>query len=85
MNELEILKKLGSAAQREEVPEVDVSRRVLAAALAAPEDDLSPSLAWVAGVSFAVSVIVAAIAFYDVAAWMDPLRAMFFSLGDLTL
>jgi hypothetical protein len=84
MNELELLKKLGSAAQREDVPEVDVSRRVLSA-LTAPEDDLSPSLAWIAGVSFAVSVIVAAIAFYDVAVWMDPLRDMFFSFGDLTL
>jgi hypothetical protein len=84
MNELELLKKLGSAAQREEVPEVDVSRRVLAA-LAAPEDDLSRSLAWIAGVSFAVSVIVAVIAFYDAASWMDPLRDIFFSFGDLTL
>ena len=52
MNELELLKKLGSAAQREEVPDVDVSHRVLSA-LAAAEDDLSPSLAWIAGVSFA--------------------------------
>jgi hypothetical protein len=83
MNELELLKKLGSAAQREEVPEVDVSRRVLSS-LAAP-DDLSSPLAWIAGVSFAVSVIVATIAFYDVAVWMDPLRDLFFSLGDMTL
>ena len=83
MNELEFLKKLGSAAQREGVPEVDVSRRVLSA-LAAP-DELSSSLAWVAGVSFAVSVIVAAIAFYDAAVWMDPLRDMFFSFGDMML
>lgn len=83
MNELELLKKLGSAAQREDVPKVDVSRRVRLT-LAAP-DDVSSPLAWIAGVSFAVSVIVAAIAFYDAAAWIDPLRDLFFSLGDMTL
>ncbi|MEJ2717525.1 MAG: hypothetical protein P8182_10355 [Deltaproteobacteria bacterium] len=84
MNELELLKKLGSAAQREDVPEVDVSRKVLSA-VTAPQDDWSPSLAWIAGASFAAAVIVASIAFYDLAVWMDPLRDLFFSFGDLTL
>ena len=83
MNEIELLKKLGSAAQREDVPEVDVSRRVLSS-LAAP-DDVSSPLMWIAGVSFAVSVVVAAIALYDAAAWMDPLRDLFFTFGDMML
>jgi len=76
MNELEILEKLSSAAEREEVPRVDVSRKVIIS-VNTREDDLDRPLAWIAGLSFAASLPAAVIAFNVLANWVDPLQDIF--------
>ncbi len=84
MSELDILQKLVSTARREEIPEVDVTARVLAT-LSAPEDDVNRPLAWIAGLSFAGALPVTAMAFSALEALRDPLEEIFSTFGGLIL
>jgi hypothetical protein len=84
MTELEILRKLASAARREEVPHVDVCQRVLAS-ISTPEDELNRCLAWIAGLSAAAAVPAAILAFQAVEIMSDPLREFFSAFGGILL
>ncbi len=84
MTELEILKKLASAARREDVPQVDVCQRVLAS-LGTPEDELNRCLAWIAGLSAAAAVPAAIVAFQALEVMSDPLRELFSAFGGIVL
>lgn len=79
MNELEFLKKLGIAAGREDGPQPDVSRRVLAVLKEREEDSFRP-LAWVAALSSAVAIPLAIAAFYALETLTDPLLNVFYPL-----
>jgi hypothetical protein len=65
MNEREVLKLLGAAAGREDVPEVDVTRRVLAILREREEESVAP-MAWLAGLSSVVAGAVVFMAFHAV-------------------
>jgi len=84
MNELDILKKLASAARREEVPHVDVCQRVLAV-ISAPEDELNRCLAWIAGLSAAAAIPATILAFQTLEVMSDPLREFFSAFGGILL
>ena len=84
MNEITILEKLASAARGEEVPEVDVSRKVLAA-LSEPEEDLNRPLAWIAGLSFAAAVPAVLFAFFVLDVRTDPLEELLSTFGGMML
>jgi len=79
MKELEFLKKLGTVAGREEVPQLDVSRRVLAALREREQDSFRP-LAWVAAFSSAVAIPFAIAAFYALETLTHPLLNVFYPL-----
>jgi hypothetical protein len=72
MNELEILRKLSEAAKREKIPEVDVSKRVVAI-LGAREPGTDRSLAWIAGLTATAAVPIAFMAFQALDYLTDPL------------
>jgi hypothetical protein len=79
MNELEFLKKLGMVAGREDFPQPDVTRRVLAALREREEDSFRP-LAWVAVLSSAVAIPLAIASFYTLETLTDPLFNVFYPL-----
>ncbi len=72
MNELEILKKLSRAAKREKIPEVNVSKRVVAI-LSAQEPESDKSWAWIAGLTATAAVPVAFLALQAMDYLTDPL------------
>ena len=72
MSELDILQKLVSTARRVDVPDVDVTTKVLAA-LSVPEEDLNRPLAWIAGLSFAGALPVMVMTLSILEAIGDPL------------
>ena len=78
MNHVEIVRKLAAAAEKERIPEVDVSRSVLAS-LHTQEEDLARPLAWIAAVSVLAAPAAVFLAFEAVEAWNDPLRILFSS------
>lgn len=84
MTELEILKRLASAARREGVPHVDVSRSVLYS-LDTAEDEFDRCLAWMAAVSVAAALPVTALAFRTLEALTDPLGDLFSAFGGMIL
>jgi hypothetical protein len=79
MNEVEILRKLAAAADKEKIPAVDVSRRVIAQ-LSAQEDDVSESWIWIAALSSAAALLVGVLAYQALDVWTDPLQAVFYNL-----
>jgi hypothetical protein len=79
MNELDLLKKLSVAAEREDVPQPDVSRRVLAVLREKEEDSFKP-LAWVAVLSSAAAIPLAIAALYALETITDPLLNVFYPL-----
>jgi len=79
MNELELLRKLSVAAGREDVPQPNVSRQVLARLSERAEDSVRP-LAWVAAFSSAVAIPFAIAAFYALETLTDPLLNVFYPL-----
>lgn len=84
MNEIDILKRLASAARREEVPHVDVSQRVLAS-ISAPEDEMNRCLAWIAAFSAAAAVPATVVAVQTLEVLSDPLREFFSAFGGILL
>ena len=84
MTELEILRKLASAARREKVPHVDVCQKVLAS-LNTSEDELNHCLAWIAGLSAAAAVPATILAFQTLEVMSDPLRELFTAYGGTLL
>jgi hypothetical protein len=78
MNHVEIVRKLAAAAEKERIPEVDVSRSVLAS-LHTQEEDLARPLAWVAVLSVLAAPAAVFLAFEALEAWNDPLRILFSS------
>jgi hypothetical protein len=78
MNHVEIVRKLAAAAEKEQIPEVDVSRSVLAR-LHTQEEDLARPLAWIAAVSVLAAPAAVFLAFEALEAWNDPLRILFSS------
>ncbi len=72
MNELEILRKLAAAANRERAPQVSVSRKVIAAINVAQDEQDDRPLIWIAALASlaAVTACVLAVESFDV--WLDP-------------
>jgi|GEM_PF-3267958 len=79
MSELEVLKRLGMVAGREDVPRPDVSGRVLAVLREREEDPFKP-LAWVAILSSAAAIPLAVAAFYALETLTDPVLNVFYPL-----
>lgn len=79
MKEVEILKKLASAAYREKAPEVDVVPRVLAA-LASEEDELYRPFAWIAGLSSAAALPVLVLGVFAFEWLTDPVLSAFWAI-----
>jgi hypothetical protein len=77
MNELEFLKKLATAAAREDVPVPDVSTRVIRA-LRTPEPRSLWPLAWVAGGALVVAVPVIVLAVLALETLSDPILSFFY-------
>jgi len=80
MKELEILRKLGAAAVREEVPRPNVQPHFVEIP-SAVEEDFSRPLVWIAGLSSAMALPAIILALYALDTWTDPLIGLF---GDLT-
>ncbi len=72
MNELEILGKLAAAANREQAPEVSVSREVIAAINIAQDEQDDRPLIWLAALASvaAVTACILAVESFDV--WLEP-------------
>jgi len=79
MNELEFLKKLSVVAGKEDVPNPDVSRRVIAILRDREEDSVKP-LAWMAALSSAAAIPLAIAAFYALETLTNPLLSVFYAL-----
>ncbi|MFC1834983.1 hypothetical protein ACFL2Q_09635 [Thermodesulfobacteriota bacterium] len=79
MNELQLLKRLATAAAEEEPPRVDVSQRVPAILTAQELDSEAPFL-WIAGLSSAAAVVVGVVAYKSLDTWTDPLQTLFLGL-----
>ena len=84
MNELELLKKLATAAKREDVPLPDVSARVLATLKIQETPSLGP-LAWVAGGAVVVAVPVVILAVLALETLNDPFLSFFYPLTWMTV
>jgi len=84
MNEMELLRKLAVAGQRERFPAVDVSRK-MAALVNAPSEEWDSSLAWIAVLSLAAALPAVIVAVYVLDAWTDPLHDLFFNLGGMMI
>jgi hypothetical protein len=80
MNELEILNKLASAANKERVPEVSVSRGIIAAINFQDERTDTP-LYWIAGFASAAAVVSCLLAVETFDLWLDPVLIGAFSLA----
>jgi hypothetical protein len=80
MKESEILRKLGAAAAREEVPRTNV-RPHFVEVPPAVEEDFSRPLFWIAGLSAATALPAIILALYALDTWTDPLITLF---EDLT-
>ena len=76
MNEVDFLKKLAAAAQKEDVPELDVTRSVLAA-LREREQEPDTAMAWIAGLSSAAAIPAAIFGFFALQSLMDPAVSIF--------
>jgi hypothetical protein len=72
MKELDILRKLGAAAAREDVPRVSVRPHFVQVPPAA-EDDFNRPLVWIAGLSSAMALPAIILALYALDTWTDPL------------
>jgi len=72
MNELEMLQRLAAAAKRQKIPELDVSRRVLAV-LSSQEPETDRSWAWIAGLASAAALPVTFLAVHALDFLTDPL------------
>lgn len=75
MNELDILKRLWITAQKETVPEVNVSSRVIATLNAEPYDD-NQAWAWIASLSIAAALVVGIVAYPALDLLTDPLQGL---------
>jgi hypothetical protein len=84
MNEVQILRKLASAARREPVPNVCVCNRVLNA-LDDSGDELDRYLAWIAGFSAAAAVPAGILAVYILEVVTDPVGQLFSVFGGMML
>ncbi|MBI5252460.1 MAG: hypothetical protein HY912_23445 [Desulfomonile tiedjei] len=85
MKELEILKKLAAAANREQAPEVSVSAGIIAVINARDEQADRP-LMWIAGLASAAALTVGVLAVQTFDLWLDPALISAFSLaGWVTL
>jgi hypothetical protein len=72
MDELELIKKMALAADKESVPQVDVSSRVVASIADKEAPDYGP-LAWIAGLSATAAVPAAFIAAHSLDMLRDPM------------
>jgi len=72
MNELEILEKLAAAANREQPPEVSVSRQVIAAINAAQNEQDDRPLIWIASLASAAALTACILAVQSFDIWLDP-------------
>ncbi|AFM25006.1 hypothetical protein [Desulfomonile tiedjei] len=79
MKHIEILQKLAKSASREEYPQVDVSRTVMAAILQTEEPDMKPLL-WIAGVASACALTACVLGVQAWDPWVDPSLINPFSL-----
>jgi hypothetical protein len=80
MREIEILQKLALAASREEHPQMDVTRTVIAATLHSEESNMKPLL-WIAGVASAFALTACVLAVQALDLWIDPTLISPFSLA----
>lgn len=86
MNELDILRKLAAAADREQAPEVSVSSEVIAAISAAQDEQNDRPLMWIAGLASAAALTACVLAVQSFDLWLDPSLIAAFSLaGWVTL
>jgi hypothetical protein len=76
MKEIEILRKLGAAAAREDAPRTNVQPHFVHVP-SAVEDDFSRPLVWIAGFSSAMALPVIILALYALDTWTDPLMGLF--------
>jgi hypothetical protein len=72
MNELEILRKLAAAANREQTPEVSVSRQVIEAINIAQDEQDDRPLIWIASLASAAALIACILAAQSFDVWLDP-------------
>jgi hypothetical protein len=76
MNELEILRKLGAADAREDMPRLDVLPHFVQVPPVA-EEDFSRPLVWIAGLSSIMAAPAIILALYALDTWTDPLIGIF--------
>jgi hypothetical protein len=79
MKELDILRKLGAAAAKEDIPRLDAQPHFVSVPPAS-EEDFSRPLLWIAGLSSAVALPALILALYALDTWTDPLLGIFDSL-----
>ncbi len=83
MNELEILRKLAAAAEREKPPEVSVASGVIAALNSAQGEQIDRPLIWIAGLASAVALTACILAIQSFDLWLDPSLIAAFSFAGL--
>jgi hypothetical protein len=82
MNELDIIRKLAVAAKGETIPEVSVTRAVIAAINANTEQSDRP-LMWIAGLSSLAALAACVLAVQAFETWPDPSAIPLFAIAGL--
>lgn len=72
MNELDIIRKLAAAANRERTPEVSVSREVIAAIDVAQDEQNDRPLIWIAALASVAALTACILAVQSFDVWLDP-------------
>lgn len=72
MNELDIIRKLAAAANRERAPEVSVSREVIAAINVAQDEQNDRPLIWIAALASVAALTACILAVQSFDVWLDP-------------
>ncbi len=80
MNELGILRKLATAANRERAPEVSVSSSVIAAINAAQDEQYDRPLIWIASLASAAAFTACILAVESLDVLLDPSLIAAFSV-----
>ncbi len=84
MNEIEFLRKMAAAAEREPIPDVDVARKVISE-LTAYEPEVYRPFAWIAGLATAAALPIVFLAVHALSVLNDPFLQIFMMFGWVPL